>query len=62
MEEQIVSDELVAAVVGGVVDDDCEVVCVVLGEDGVEVVLKSEFGVVVVAGDDDAHRQLGRKG
>lgn len=39
VEEEVVSDELVAAVVRGVVDDDCEVVRVIMGEDGVEVVL-----------------------
>ena len=35
VKKEIVTDKFVAAVVRGIVDDDCKVVCVVLGEDGV---------------------------
>ena len=62
VEEQVVADDFVGAVAGGVVDDHCEVVGVVLREDGVEVVLESKLGVVVVAGHHEAHWQLKRKG
>lgn len=47
-----------AAVGGGVVDEHHLVVRVVLREDGVEVALDAEVGVVVEAGHHQAHRQL----
>ena len=50
--------DLTAAVSRGVVDDDGLVVCVVLGEDGVETRLYSKVGIVVVARRDDADGQL----
>ena len=50
--------DLTAAVSRGVVDDDGLVVCVVLGEDGVETRLYSKVGIVVVARRDDANGQL----
>ena len=50
--------DFVAAVSGGVVHDDHPVVGVVLREDGVQVVLNAEVGVVVKAGHQNAHRQL----
>jgi hypothetical protein len=58
VEVEVLAEELVAAVSGGVVDDDDEVVGVVLQEDGVQVVLQPELGVVVVAGHHHAHRDL----
>ena len=58
VEGEVVAVERVAAVGGGVVDDDHPVVGVVLREDGVEVVLNAEVGVVVKDGRQNAHRQL----
>jgi hypothetical protein len=58
VEGEVLAVELIAAVIRGVIDDDCEVVGVVLQEDGVEVELDAELGVVVVAGHHDAHRNL----
>ncbi len=46
-------------VVRGIVSNNDEVVCVVLQEDRVQVLLAAKVFVVVVAGSDDADRQLG---
>jgi hypothetical protein len=51
----ILSDDLVGAVSGDIVDDDCEVVCVILHEDGVQVELDPKVGIIVVGRHDDAH-------
>ena len=50
--------DFTAAISGSVVHDYHLVVGVVLCEEGVEVVLDAEVGVVVEAGHDEAHRQL----
>jgi hypothetical protein len=58
VEGEVVAVDLPAAVVGSVVYDYYLVVRIILGEDGVEVVLDAAVGVVVVPGHHDAHRQL----
>lgn len=58
VEMQILAVDLVTVVSAAVVDDDCKVVGVVLGEEGIEVVLNPKLGVVVVAGHDSAHGDL----
>jgi hypothetical protein len=58
VEVEVFAVEFVGVVGGGVVDDHHEVVGVVLLEDGVQVVLDPELGVVVVPRHHHAHRQL----
>lgn len=58
VEVEVFTVEFVGVVGGGVVDDHHEVVGVVLLEDGVQVVLDPELGVVVVPRHHHAHRQL----
>lgn len=58
VEIQVLPVYLVTPVLGAIVDDHHEVVRVVLVEDGVEVELNPEVGVVVIAWDDEAHWQL----
>lgn len=55
---EVVEIDVVAAIRGGVVDDNHLVVGVVLGENGVEVALDAEIGVVFIARHDDTHWQL----
>lgn len=59
MKGEIFSVYLIAAVIRFIVDYHCLVVCVILGENGVKVVLNSEISVVVVSWSHDAHRNFG---
>jgi hypothetical protein len=58
VEDQVVAVGGLAAVIRHVIDDDYLIIGVILYEDGVEVVLYAEIGVVIVSGDHDAHGQL----
>ena len=58
MEDQVVAVGRLAAIIRHVVDYDYLVIGVILREDGVEIVLYAEIGIVVVSGYHDAHGQL----
>jgi hypothetical protein len=58
VEVEILSEELIGSVSRGIVHNYDEVIGVILGKDRVEVVLKSETGVVIVTRNHDAHRYL----
>jgi hypothetical protein len=55
VEVEVFAEEFIAAVGRGVIDDDYKVVGVILQEDRVQIILKSEFCIIVVAGHDHAH-------
>ena len=59
MKGEIFSVYLIAAVIRFIVDYHCFVVCVILGENGVKVVLNSKISVIIVSWSHDTHRNFG---
>lgn len=59
MEGEIFAVGVSTTVLGDIIEDDHFEIGVILVEDGVETVLDAESGVIVVAGREDAHGQLG---
>ena len=48
----------VCAIIGGIIDDSYHVITVILSENGVEIVLDSELGIIVVSSNDETNRQF----
>ena len=59
VELEVLAVELAGTIRGGIIDEDYFIGCVVLGENGVKVVLESELSIIVVTWNDHTHRKLG---
>lgn len=55
---KVLSIDDIRAIIGGIVDDNCHVVGVILGEDGIEVVFDTHQGVVIVRSQHGADGKL----
>ena len=48
-ELEIFTEQFIATVSGSIIYDNCKIVRVILAEDRIEVILQSEFGIIIVA-------------